>query len=65
MTRQGDQKTDVATQDVVKQMLEVVDIYDRAFVAAPPSNDEETEIKTAYENVSILFVLSREYFMCA
>ena len=49
MSRQGEQGAEIATIDVVRKMLDVIDNYDRAFGAVTPSTDEEREIADAYK----------------
>eukprot|EP00978_Attheya_sp_CCMP212_P005726 scaffold12832_cov50-Attheya_sp.AAC.7 len=49
MTRQSEEGKDVATLEVSRKMLEVMDNYDRAFGAVKPETDEEKETEAAYK----------------
>mmetsp|Transcript_19386 Transcript_19386/g.35222 ORF Transcript_19386/g.35222 Transcript_19386/m.35222 type:complete len:241 (-) Transcript_19386:305-1027(-) len=49
MTRQSEEGKDVATLEVSRKMLEVMDNYDRAFGAVRPETDEEKEIEASYK----------------
>ena len=44
----GADQTAVATVDVIKQMLNVIDTYERAFNAIEPSTDEQHKVVAEY-----------------
>mmetsp|Transcript_8395 Transcript_8395/g.12180 ORF Transcript_8395/g.12180 Transcript_8395/m.12180 type:complete len:243 (-) Transcript_8395:127-855(-) len=50
-SRQGKQGDEVATIDVARKMLEVLDNYDRAFAAINAETDEEKAIEAQYQAV--------------
>jgi len=49
-TKLGADQTALATVDVAKQMLNVIDTYERAFNAIEPSTDEQHKIVAAYRD---------------